>query len=288
MALVAKNLPASAGDMRDACSIPRLGRSPGGGHGNPVQYCCLENPVDGGAWRAQSIGSQRVRQDWSDLARTHAWMTAWKGRSGYQQVRGWSDSFWNWRLNKEESEDRSGWIVRNCRSRGWINKGPGKWKSLYCRRCQLAWEMSEFQRDGNVCGAAAGMGCGAVGLEVSVVCGNTWVLRAARLRSLRAWYCQGVSRRASVSAGDSVRRGREVCVLTAGALQGLSGAEAECGRSEPAVTSGSRSCSQRFVRCENACSFPPAAQQGGGPGIFSRESQLSGFEQVGELQDVIT
>ena len=52
MALVAKNLPASAGEVRDARSIPGLGRSPGGGHGNPLQYSCLENLVDRGAWRA--------------------------------------------------------------------------------------------------------------------------------------------------------------------------------------------------------------------------------------------
>ena len=39
-----KNLPANAGDVRDAGSIPRLGRSPGGGRGNPLQYSCLENP----------------------------------------------------------------------------------------------------------------------------------------------------------------------------------------------------------------------------------------------------
>ena len=48
-ALVAKNLPASEGDMRDAGSIPGLGKSPRGGHGNPVQYACLENPMDRGA-----------------------------------------------------------------------------------------------------------------------------------------------------------------------------------------------------------------------------------------------
>ena len=45
-----KNLPASAGEVRDMSSIPGLGRSPGGGHGNPLQYSCLENPVDRGAW----------------------------------------------------------------------------------------------------------------------------------------------------------------------------------------------------------------------------------------------
>ena len=44
VAVVAKNLPASAGDIRDAGLIPGLGRSPGGGHGNPLQYACLENP----------------------------------------------------------------------------------------------------------------------------------------------------------------------------------------------------------------------------------------------------
>ena len=47
-----KNLPANAGDIRDAGSIPGLGRSPGEGHGNPLQYSCLENPMDRGAWWA--------------------------------------------------------------------------------------------------------------------------------------------------------------------------------------------------------------------------------------------
>ena len=47
-----KNLPANPGDVRDVDSIPKLGRSPGGGHGNPLQYSCLENPTDRGAWQA--------------------------------------------------------------------------------------------------------------------------------------------------------------------------------------------------------------------------------------------
>ena len=46
-----KNLPAKAGDIRNAGSIPGSGRLPGGGHGNPLQYC-LENPMDRGAWQA--------------------------------------------------------------------------------------------------------------------------------------------------------------------------------------------------------------------------------------------
>ena len=47
-----KNLPTNAGDARDMGSIPGSGRSPGGGHGNPLQYSCLENPMDRGALRA--------------------------------------------------------------------------------------------------------------------------------------------------------------------------------------------------------------------------------------------
>ena len=53
VALVVKNPPASAGDARDAGSIPGLGRSPGGGRGNPRQYSCLENPMGRGDWWAK-------------------------------------------------------------------------------------------------------------------------------------------------------------------------------------------------------------------------------------------
>jgi len=48
--LVVKNLPANAGDVRGVGSIPGLGRSPGGGNGNPFQYSCLKKPMDKGAW----------------------------------------------------------------------------------------------------------------------------------------------------------------------------------------------------------------------------------------------
>ena len=47
-----KNPLASAGDVRDVGLIPGSERSPGGGHGNPLQYSCLENPMDRGAWQA--------------------------------------------------------------------------------------------------------------------------------------------------------------------------------------------------------------------------------------------
>ena len=52
---VVKSLPANAGDTADVGLMPESGRSPGGGHGNPPQYSCLENPMDRGAW-PQSIG----------------------------------------------------------------------------------------------------------------------------------------------------------------------------------------------------------------------------------------
>ena len=53
--------PANAGDMRDTSLIPGSGRSPGGGHGNPLQYGCLENPMDRGDWQAAVHG---VAKSW--------------------------------------------------------------------------------------------------------------------------------------------------------------------------------------------------------------------------------
>ena len=47
-----KNLPANAGDIRDVGLIPGFIRSPGGGHGNPLQYSCLDSPMDRGPWQA--------------------------------------------------------------------------------------------------------------------------------------------------------------------------------------------------------------------------------------------
>ena len=63
VALVVKNLLVNAGDIKDTGSTPGLGRSPGGGHGNSLQYHCLENPMDRGAGQATTIGSQRVGYD---------------------------------------------------------------------------------------------------------------------------------------------------------------------------------------------------------------------------------
>ena len=71
VALVVKNPPENAGYIRGAGSIPGLGRSPGVGPGNPLQYSCLEDPWTEEPGGLQTTGSQRVRRDWSDLARTH-------------------------------------------------------------------------------------------------------------------------------------------------------------------------------------------------------------------------
>ena len=56
-----KNPPANAGDIRDMGSIPGLGRSPAGGHGNLLQYSFLENPMDRGTWRAIVHGVTKSR-----------------------------------------------------------------------------------------------------------------------------------------------------------------------------------------------------------------------------------
>ena len=65
-AALVKNPPASAGDVRDVGSIPGWGRSPGEGNGNPLQYSCLENPLNRGAWWALV---HRVTKSWTRLRR---------------------------------------------------------------------------------------------------------------------------------------------------------------------------------------------------------------------------
>ena len=64
MALVVKNLLANSEDVRDAGLIPGLGRSPGGRHGNPLQYSSLEDPMDRGDWQATI---HRVTKSWTLL-----------------------------------------------------------------------------------------------------------------------------------------------------------------------------------------------------------------------------
>ena len=81
MALVVKNPPTNGGDIRELGSIPGLGRSPGGQHGNLLQYSCLENPMDRGAWWTTVHRVAKVGCKWGDLACTTSykrqpWTTA--------------------------------------------------------------------------------------------------------------------------------------------------------------------------------------------------------------------
>ena len=64
--------------------IPGSGRSPGGGHGNPLQYSCLENPMDGGAWRATVMGLQE--SDTTEWLSTHARSECWCNRCGLKRT----------------------------------------------------------------------------------------------------------------------------------------------------------------------------------------------------------
>ena len=73
MALMVKNLPANVGEVRDVGLIPGLGRTPGGGHGNPLQYSCQENPMDRGAWQApQGHKGSDTTEATQHAAHTHA------------------------------------------------------------------------------------------------------------------------------------------------------------------------------------------------------------------------
>ena len=71
MALEVKNLPANAGYVRDSSSIPESGRSPGKGNGNPLQYSCLENPMDREAWRTAVHGVAKSQTQLKQLNTTH-------------------------------------------------------------------------------------------------------------------------------------------------------------------------------------------------------------------------
>ena len=82
--LVVKSLPANARDL-DAGSVPGLGRAPGEGDGNPLQYSCLRSPWTEEPGGLQLIWLQRVRQDWSDL-QCLQWTISWNGISYF-----WAD-----------------------------------------------------------------------------------------------------------------------------------------------------------------------------------------------------
>ena len=71
-----KESACNAGDSGDVGLIPGSERCPGEGNGNPLQYSCLENPMDGGAWRAKVHGVAKSRTRLSDFTFNHAALTA--------------------------------------------------------------------------------------------------------------------------------------------------------------------------------------------------------------------
>ena len=70
-----KNPPDNAGDIRDVRLIPGLGRTPGGGHGYPLQYSCLKDPMDRGAWRAMVHGVTKSQTQLKRLSSGSIWRT---------------------------------------------------------------------------------------------------------------------------------------------------------------------------------------------------------------------
>ena len=80
VALVVKNLPAKARDIRDPSSLSGSGRCPGGGHSNPLHHSCLENPVDRGAWRATVRRVAKSQTRLSNLAHMNDVLRRKEGR----------------------------------------------------------------------------------------------------------------------------------------------------------------------------------------------------------------
>ena len=100
-----KNLPDNAGDARGTGLIPGLGRSPGGRHGNPLQYSCLENPMDRGDWWAMV---HRVTKSWTQLSQlnTHA-ITKMPEADWHKQQKLISSQFWRLEV-RDQGVSRAG------------------------------------------------------------------------------------------------------------------------------------------------------------------------------------
>ena len=91
VALVVKNPAINAGDVRDAGLIPGLGRSPGGGHGNPLQYSCLENPMESGACHGVTKSCIWLKQLSTQMGNSNykvylIWVTFPENPSGYCNI----------------------------------------------------------------------------------------------------------------------------------------------------------------------------------------------------------
>ena len=93
-------------------SIPRWGRSPGGGHGNPLQYSCLENPMDRGAWPAMVHRVIKSWNDWSNLTYMHArWTWIAKARHCHLIERSGKASLTTCHLSRDIKEEKK-WATR--------------------------------------------------------------------------------------------------------------------------------------------------------------------------------
>ena len=127
VALVVKNPPANPGDARDADSIPGLGRSPGGGNGNPFQDSCLGKPMDRGAWWA-IVHRVAKSQTWqSNLAHMHAdWASEIVDHCRAKSM-----------LSKMGSESEE---AREPRS-PLPETGSRSWTSLYPDVCTVSWSI---------------------------------------------------------------------------------------------------------------------------------------------------
>ena len=139
MVLVVKNLPANAG-QRDAGLIPGWGRRPGGGNGNPLQYSCLENPVDRGAWWA-TVHRVTKSQTWLKQLGIQAWWAAVYGvaqsRTRLKRLSSSSSIrmhpgtvYFNFRMNESINPDCKpvtceNWTAENLSAgRAWRFRGP--------------------------------------------------------------------------------------------------------------------------------------------------------------------
>ena len=121
--LVVQDLPANAGDIRDADSIPGWGRTPGGGHGNPLQYSCLENPMARRAWWATVHG---VAKSWTQLKQLSTHGTGfgcyWKevSKHGSQDL-DWSDGTRNWVEGTYIRDISKAWALEDGRTGSKVN-----------------------------------------------------------------------------------------------------------------------------------------------------------------------
>ena len=119
MAQMVKNPPANAGDTRDVSPIPGLGRSPGGGHGNPLQYSCLENSMDRGTWWV-TVHGVKNSGTWLNVfvhAHTHTYTHAHTNdRKGIGC----------------KNPDMEDWFLENCRRMALLN---WPWKKLQWLLC---------------------------------------------------------------------------------------------------------------------------------------------------------